>query len=386
MSGDDLLTAARTIGADVAAPVADEVDRDGRYPVEAIDASRRAGLLGAVVPPEWGGAGASTEEAAATVTAVAEHCASSGLILAMHHIQALSIVRHASRAALDELLPRIASGELLLASANSEVGLGGDRRSSICALEHTEGGFHLEKQASTVSYGEYAEGILATARRDGEAPANDQVLAICLRPHLSLEPTGAWDSLGLRGTCSPPCSLVADIPERLVIGDYATAFVRTVLPISGVLLSSVWLGIAESAASRAHFFVRAQARKRRQESSDTAPPPAALRLAELAVPLHQMRQVIAAGATDSERHKSSEEVEGLNFSSRMDNLKLSSSLLVVDIALRAMSICGLAGYMNGTPVSIARILRATPPSAPLMINNDRSLVASAQTLLVRRRL
>ena len=205
------------------------------------------------------------------------------------------------------------------------------------------------------------------------------------RATLQLEPTGVWDSLGLRGTCSPPCSLVADVPEHLVITDYGTVFVRTALPVSAVLLSSVWLGIAEGAGARAHGSVRAQARKNRQASSDAAPPPGALRLAELAVPLHQMRQVVTAGAADYERNKDTEEIEGFSFSSRMDNLKLSSSLLVVDISLKAMGICGLPGYLNGTPFSVARMVRDAV-SAPLMVNNDRSYLATAHTLLARRTL
>jgi acyl-CoA dehydrogenase len=385
VSGFDLVKAAERVGEDVAGPNADEVDQQGRFPSETIDELRRTGLLGALIPAGWGGPGASMDVASATVTAIAKHCAASGLILAMHHIQVATIVRHAAPATLDELLPQIAHGELLLASANSEVGLGGDRRTSICAVEPTANGFHLEKQASTVSYGEYADVVLATARRASDAPPSDQVLVICPRATLELEPTGVWDSLGLRGTCSPPCSLVADVPAHLVMSDYGTVFVRTALPVSAVLLSSVWLGIAEGAAARAHGSVRAQARKNRQASADAAPPPGALRLAELAVPLHQMRQVVTSGALDYERSKDTEEVEGFAFSSRMDNLKLSSSLLVVDITLRAMGICGLPGYLNGTPFSVGRMLR-DGASAPLMVNNDRSYLATAHTLLARRTL
>jgi acyl-CoA dehydrogenase len=379
------VTSAEEIGNDVAEGCADEVDRLSRYPVETIDALRGAGGLGALVPEEWGGSGATLDVTSAAVAAISRHCASSGLILAMHHIQAVSVVRHAEEATNDEILPRVASGELLLASANSEVGLGGERRASICALEPTEGGFRLDKQASTVSYGEYAEGILATARRDPEAAPNDQVMAVCLRPHFSLEPTGDWDTMGLRGTCSPPCRLVAELPTHLVIPDYGSMFTRTVLPVSTVLLSSVWWGIAEGAAARAHAFVRGQARKRRQEQSDTSPPPSALRLAELTVPLHQLREVVAGGAAEYERHKNDAEIESLTVSSRMDLLKLSASVLVGEITQRAMAICGLAGYANGTPFSIARFVR-DGASAPLMINNDRSLHAQAQALLVRRQL
>jgi acyl-CoA dehydrogenase len=383
--GGNLLAAARQIGEDVAARWAADVDAEARFPGETVAELRRSGLLGALVPPEWGGPGLSLEETSAMVVAIAEHCASSGLILAMHHIQVASLVRHATEPALDRLLPSVVAGDLLLANANSEIGLGGERRTSLCALETTGEGFRIEKQASTVSYGEYADGILATARRTPDSQGNDQVMVVCLPPSLRLEPTGDWDTIGLRGTCSRPALLVADVPADLVISDYADVFMRTSLPASAVLLSSVWLGLGESAGRRAHTSVRSQARSNRESSTTTASPTAALRLAELGVFLHQLREVVAGGAIRYDLDKDTPEVETLRFSSRMDNLKLSSSTLVLEIVQRAMAICGLTGYKNQSSVSMSRIMRDAA-AAPLMVNNDRALQAMAQTLLVRKEL
>jgi acyl-CoA dehydrogenase len=385
MRGQEWAVEARRIGEEVAGRWADEVDRDARFPAETVAELRTSGLLGAMVPPDRGGAGASVSDMAAAVVALAEHCASSGLLLAMHQIQVASLVRHGTTPAFDDVLSNVANGSLLLANAASEVGLAGERRSSICALEPVDDGFHLDKQASTVSYGEYADGILVTARRNAESPAHDQVMVVCLPPSLKLEPTGDWDTLGLRGTCSRPAHLTADVPADLVLTDYAAVFARTSLPVSGVLLSSVWLGLAEAAARRAHQSVRAQARKNRANPSPASLSTGPLRLAELCVPLHQMREVIAGGAAEYERCKDTPEVETLRFSFRMDNLKLSSSTLVLDIVQRASAICGLTGYTNKAKTSMARVMRDAS-AAPLMVNNDRALQAMAQSLLVRKEL
>lgn len=324
-------------------------------------------------------------EVSAAVTALAESCASSGLILAMHHIQVGVLLRHGETDAIAEVVDRVASGSLLLANAASEVGLEGERRASTCALEPTEGGFHLDKQASTVSYGEHADGILVTARRGASSPSHDQSMAVCLRPGVTLEATGEWDTLGLRGTCSRPYHLTAEVPADLVISDYQQAFVRTSLPVSAVLLSSVWLGIAEAAARRAHEAARAQARKVRKDPSGTALATGGLRLAELGVVLHQLREVISGGAARYESAKDTPEVETLGFSTRMDYLKLSSSTLVLDVVRRASAICGLAGYRNQGSTSMARLVRDAN-AAPLMVNNDRALQAMSQSLLVRKEL
>src|SRR5579862_2683556 len=82
-----LAEVAAEIGERAAAPYADAVDADGRFPAEAMAAVRAAGLLGALVPEQWGGPGRSLGEYGEAVTALAQHCATSGLILAMHGIQ-----------------------------------------------------------------------------------------------------------------------------------------------------------------------------------------------------------------------------------------------------------------------------------------------------------
>jgi acyl-CoA dehydrogenase len=381
----DLVNIARLVSADVAAVWSAEVDRDARFPAEAVAEMRRNGLLGALVPPEWGGSGASIAAMGQAVTAISANCASSALVLAMHQIQVACLIRHGSPALKDTVLPRIASGQLLLANANSEIGLGGNRRSSLCGLVPTEDGYHLDKQGSTISYGEYADGVLATARRSVDSQDNDQVLVVCLEPDYQIEPMGDWDTLGLRGTCSRPGHLVADVASDFVIPDYGTVFVRTSLPVSVVLLSSVWLGIAEGAARKAHDYLRGQARKHRAASTPSGPPLGTLRLAELAVVLQQMRDGISAGAAEYERLNDGTEIETLRFSGRMDNIKLAISTQVLDVVVRALAITGITGYTNGSPFSLGRSLRDAA-AAPLMVSNDRALWATAQTLLLRKEL
>ena len=380
----DFKTVAEQVADEAAGPAADAVDREGRFPAETAAALRRSGLLGALVPTRLGGPGAPVAELAGAVSALAARCGSSALVLAMHSIQVEMIVKHADPAAAQGLVGPLLAGELLLANANSEKGLGGERRSSLCALEVDGDRLSLVKEASNVSYGEYADGILATARRTPGSPPSDQVLAICLPPTLSVEPSGEWDTLGMRGTCSRPCRITATLAPEMVIADYATVFVRTSLPVSNLLLSSVWLGLGEAAAARAHAAVRSQARRLRTADPDAPPPTSALRLAELGVVLHQLRAVLADGVRVYDESMQTG-TPTLEQTGAIDNLKLSSSTLVGDIAQRAMAICGMAGYANRSPVSVGRIARDAA-AAPLMVNNDRALMATAQSLLVRKRM
>jgi acyl-CoA dehydrogenase len=302
------------------------------------------------------------------------------MVFAMHQIQVACLVRHGGTALLDELLAGVAADGLLLASATTEIGVGGDVRTSTCAVERRDGRFRLEKLAPVISYGVHADAVLATARRTSDSPPSDQVLVACRRPALELEATSGWDTLGFRGTCSLGFRLRVEDDEGCVLpAPYGEISSRTMLPTSHVLWASVWLGLATAAADRARAHVRADARKQPGTT-----PPAAVHLAEL-VAVHQQLDDLVHGAARccDEAADDPDVLDGMAFALRMNALKVSASQLVVDIANRALGVCGMAGYRNDSAVSIGRILRDAHGAA-VMIHNDRVNANNAQMLLIHR--
>ena len=149
------------------------------------------------------------------------------------------------------------------------------------------------------------------------------------------------------------------------------------LPVSHILWSSVWLGLATAAADKAGRFVRAEARKK-----PGVMPPSALRLAELVAQLQRMEELVRGMARRyDEKCDDSDFLASMRFAITMNSLKVSSSTLVVDIVNRAMTICGMAGYREDSPYSLGRLLRDAHGAA-VMINNDRINGNTAQMLLV----
>ena len=377
----DLASRAGQIGAKVAGPAAADVDREARFPTEALDALRGEALLSILVPSELGGLGARVGDAADVVFELGRHCASTAMIYAMHQIQVASLVRHGRSDFLRNYLAQVAEHQLLLASATTEIGVGGDVRSSVCTVERDAAGrIRLEKMAPVISYGAYADGILATARRSPESPPNDQVLVLCRPPGLALEPISGWDTLGFRGTCSLGYRLVAEGESDLVLDEtYGDISSRTMLPVSHILWSSVWLGLATAAADKAGRFVRSEARKK-----PGVMPPSALRLAELVAQLQRMEELVRGMARRyDEVCDDPDFLASMHFAIKMNSLKVSSSTLVVDIVNRAMIICGMAGYREDSPYSLGRLLRDAHGAA-VMINNDRINGNTAQMLLVSK--
>ena len=78
-----------------------------------------------------------------------------------------------------------------------------------------------------------------------------------------------------------------------------------------------------------------------------------------------------------------EPFSSFGFAIRTNNLKLSSSTLVVDIVNRALLICGISGYRNDSEFSLCRHLRDAYGAA-LMVNNDRIMNHNATMLLTQR--
>jgi acyl-CoA dehydrogenase len=207
------------------------------------------------------------------------------------------------------------------------------------------------------------------------------VLALVRREDFTLKTTTTWDTLGMRGTCSPGFRLESSgRAEQIVPGAFADSSALTMVPYSHILWSALWWGIAADAVARAATFVRGQARQ-----APGSVPPTAQRLAEVSIQLQAMKQnwfsaaqaFDAIGATASEQ----EQLLGIGWALRLNNLKVSCSEAAPQIVHRALQIVGILGYKNDSPFSLGRHYRDVL-SASLMIANDRINAKSASMLLV----
>ncbi len=378
------LTGARRIAAEVAAPAAAEVDRAARFPAESVAALRDDGALSAFVPAELGGGGVSFEAVAAACFELGRHCGASAMVFAMHQIQVATIVRHLDGAPwFEDYLRELAAGQRLVASVTSEVGTGGDMARSIAAVTRgPDGACSLEKQAPTVSYGEQADDLLITLRRAPDAEPGDQVLALVRREQTRLEQTGTWDPLGMRGTCSPGFLVRATFPsEQVLPTPFSRASAESMVPISHILWSHLWLGIATDAFDRARAFVRAAAKRKSGE-----PLPEAQRLSYVMRDLSLLRAEVRSGLhefLEASAQPGRERLSTIGAALRFNNLKVAASDQAPRVCSGALDVCGIMGFKNDTPFSVGRHLRDAM-SASLMIANERIHQTNAGLLLIAK--
>ncbi len=381
MSPHQPLAACARTAATVAAAHAEATDVEARFPTEAIATLQELGLLGVLVPRDRGGPGATLANVASVCRTLGQACGSTALIYAMHQIQVACIVAGAADEAWPNcFLERIARDQLLLASVTSEVGVGGNIRSSICAPDYCRDVVTLTKRSSAISYGDHADALIVTARRNHEAASSDQVLIIAERGQVSLTETGHWNTLGMRGTASKAFDVTLRVPaDRVLPVSYGDIAQHTMLPTSHLLWGAVWLGIASDAAERARAFLRRQA-----QGNPGTVSPAALRFERAASLVATIRARLDAATAEYERSQEADrDALPLGFLTEVNGLKIMVSEAALEVVQHAMMICGFAGYQYGTPYSIGRHLRDIQ-SAPLMVNNDR-ISSNVATMLVAQR-
>jgi len=378
-----LIERLQTIGRETIAPNADSVDREARFPDEAFAALKQEKLLSAYIPSELGGLGLDISQISKICEILGQYCASTAMVYAMHQIQVGCIVHHALGDDFFRSYARdMVTHQYLLASATTELGIGGDVRSSICAVKVDGEQFSLEKQAPVISYGAMADAILVTCRRSEEAARSDQVQVLVRKEDVILTQLAGWDTLGFRGTCSCGFSLVSKGKvEQILPGPYAAIHSRTMHPFAHIVWGSLWLGLATDALNRARIAVRAEARK-----NPGVVPVSGTRLAEADIVLFSMRSGLQSVVADYHRllgENDPDAFSNFGFALRINNLKISCSTLVVDIVSRAMLICGIAGYKNDSKLSLGRHLRDAY-GASLMVNNDRILGQNATMQIGQR--
>jgi acyl-CoA dehydrogenase len=363
----------------VAAETAPAVDDEARFPHEAIAAARAQRLLGIMVPHEFGGEGASLSDVIDVCYMLGRACASTAMIYAMHQTKVALVVRHGRKNAWHQrLLRRLCDDQLLLASSTTEGQGGGDVRKSAAAVETQDGRICLLRDATVISYGEHADGIVTTARRAPEAAPSDQVLIVFLKEDYTLDRLVGWDTLGMRGTCSSGFRLKAAGESGQVLPEpYEKMHARTMLPVAHLTWSGVWTGIAAGAVERARLFVRNAAR-----AAGGQLPPGASHLTRAIASLRTLRALVTSAAQRFETAAfDTETLESVEFQTSMNLLKVNASELAIATVMSALQASGLTGYRNDSEFSIGRYLRDIL-SSPIMINNDRILANVSTTCML----
>ncbi|MCQ4081077.1 acyl-CoA/acyl-ACP dehydrogenase [Streptomyces sp. RB6PN25] len=354
-------------------------DREAAFPVEALDALRRTRLLGLLVPPQHGGLGGTLADLVEAAQLLGRSDMSVGMIFAMHCQQAAAVVRYAHEPLRTQLLPRIAAGEVYLASVTTESGKGGHLLTSEAPLHQDGARLAIDRFAPIVTGGAHADGFLITMRSPDADSANEVSLVYADRETLRISGSGDWQPMGMRASHSIPMKLQGTVPAHHVVGEHGNfreIADKVFGPLAHLGWSAVWLGTAAGALSRVLRLLRSPAGKKqfdlRSELLLTRISRARQRLESVHALLQRTLRMVASG-------------EDLSVPSRqllLNSLKITASqecFAAVDELIEAVGL--RHGYLKDSQTRLELVLRDLR-SAALNYSNDRLHLADGRMALL----
>ncbi|UVS79495.1 acyl-CoA dehydrogenase family protein [Actinokineospora sp. UTMC 2448] len=356
-----------------------ETDEAARFPIEALRAMRESGLLGMLVPAEYGGAGLGIPDMLDVTSSIARECMSAAMVFAMHQQQVFTLCRFARPHTRAALLPRVARGELYLASVTTEAGTGGRLLSAQAALSARDERLAIDRFAPIVTGGAHADGFLITMRAPGARTDNEVSLVYADRADLATAPSGAWNPMGMRATDSRPMRLTGSVPESNVIGGHGRfrhITVTTFGPLAHLGWSASWLGTAAGALERVVRFLRSpEERARRKLDSE-------LLLGRLSAARQAIDTVNALLQHATQVFLSGRDLSTPSCQLLFNALKLTASERCLAAVDELIELLGLRhGYLRDSPLRLERAWRDLR-SASLNYANDRLRMADGTLTLM----
>lgn len=359
-------------------------DEYAMLPAESLHALRSSGLLGLLVPVEYGGMGGSLQEMVTVAGLLASACTSTSMVWAMHCQQVDSMVRFATPELRRVLLPRIAKGDVYLASVTTEARKGGHLLSVAAPLIDDSGRIKIARDAPIVTGGGVADGFLITMRDNADARANEVTLVYADRKQLQIASTGDWNALGMRGTHSAGLHIEGTIPESQIIGGrgtYRTIAVESMAPVGHLAWAACWIGTARAALSGLIKLMRSPQRPSGADPTESDLVAERLARARIDIELawgyleRTLAEVIESRENDLSLDRPSVQVH-------LNVLKVTAAELSFSAIDRIVQIAGLStGYLRSSPLPLERQFRDLR-SASLNYADDRLLSVIGRLMLL----
>lgn len=372
----------------VARAHAARVDLTAEFPHESLLALRSSGLLGMFVPEDEGGLGTSLSRYAGVARALASACLSTAVIWVMHAFQVDALVRYGSDELRRDLLPRLSSGKVYVASVTTETGRGSDLFSAdapVVADGDRPGWLRFDRRAPVVSGGRHADAFLVTLRAGADASPQEVSLVYVDRQDARVVDHRGWDPLGMRGTESVGIELSGVVPAANLVGEpgrFRDIAWDSMVPLSHIGWSACWLGAAHGAYGELLRWLRAPARR---GGPDVGSELVKERLGRIRVDLDLVSAYLGrvCEEVEAERHRGGS-LATPRWQLRFNSLKLAASELTFGAADAMVQLAGLGdGYTRDAPIPFERCFRDLR-AARLNHSNDRLWPATGGLALLDR--
>ncbi len=326
------------------APKVAAYDEAEEFPRDLVDKMYDLGLMGMMVPPEYGGGGTDTVSYTLAMEEINRVDASLGVIMSVNNSLVCDpILRFGTEAQKEFYLPRFAQGPWLGAYALTEPWSGSDAGAMRATAVREGDEWVLNGQKIFVTNGWHADAIVTYAKTDPKAPRSQGISAFIVPADApGLQKVRKEKKLGIRA--SDTAALAFEnlrIPEENLLGERDRGFRVALATLDGgrIGIASQALGIARGSFEAARDY----AQEREQFDKPIAEFQAIrFKLADMATEIDAARLLIHHAAALRDR--------GKNYTKAASMAKLFASDLAVRASREAIQIFGGYGYLRDYPV------------------------------------
>jgi alkylation response protein AidB-like acyl-CoA dehydrogenase len=320
-----------------------EWDETQKFPVELFHQMGELGLMGVLVPGEYGGSGLGYFEYVTVVSEIAKVCGSIGLSVAAHNSLCTGhILYFGNEEQKKKYLPKLATGEWIGAWGLTEANTGSDAGNMRCTATRDGDGWILNGTKNWITHG-ISGNVCVVLARTGEPRAKSNVTAFIVERGTPGFSAGKKENkLGMRA--SETAELIFDncrISDTQRMGEVGDGFRQAMKVLDGgrISIASLALGIAKGAYEAALKY----SKERHQFDQPIANFQAiAFKLADMATKIEVAENLILLAADKKNRH------EPMTKESAM--AKYYASEISVQISTDAVQIFGGYGYTKDFPV------------------------------------
>jgi short-chain 2-methylacyl-CoA dehydrogenase len=332
----------RSFALEKVAPVAEELDREHRFPYELVAEMSELGLMGIPIPEEYGGGGGDTLSYAIAVEELTRIDSSVAITVAAHtSLGTMPIFLFGTEEQKREWLPDLASGKKLAAFGLTEPGAGSDAGATRTTAELRDGQWVIDgaKMFITNAGTDISACVTITARTgDGEV---SNIVVPNGTP--GYEISAPMEKLGWRASDTRELSFQgAAVPEGNLLGPRGDGFKQFLEILDGgrISVASMGVGLAQGAYDLAYAY----SLERQQFGKPIASFQAVqFQLADLATDIEAGRALVYRAAWLKD--------EGRSFALAAAQAKLYTGLLSNRAANIALQIHGGYGFMDEYAIS-----------------------------------
>jgi alkylation response protein AidB-like acyl-CoA dehydrogenase len=367
MTHDAAVLKALEIASRVLAPSAGHNDKAGRFSTDAVESLGESGLLGLLLPVDFGGSGLGPRTFAVVTATLAEADASVAMVYLMHILgtATISAARPGAAGALTPVLQEIGAGRHLSTLAFSEAGSRSHFWAPVSRAQPNGNGVRISAKKSWVTSAGHAQSYVVSSLAPEGLGSTDSTLYLLLAETRGLSVAGPWDGLGLRANASAPIALDdCQVPSDFQLTDDGAGFsamLNVVLPLFSLGTAAVALGLCRAAVAGTAAHLKSAKFEHLGQSLGESLPTLRAQLAAMQIDTDGLSARIDDLIEHLEKPRETTML-------RVLETKAAAGEVAISVTSQAMRVCGGAAFSKH--LSIERLFRDAHAGAVMAPTGD----------------